>query len=218
MNESPATTIDLRHLADALTGAFPSLDAADQQIAIATYRLLARGRPASAEEIAVATGVLPAEVEDRMEAWPAVFRDGDGRVIGFWGLTIHEMPPHELQVGEVKLWAWCAWDTLFLPARLGAVLQVLSVCPVTKETIELRVAPDHVESVLPDGVVVSFLRPEGRFDGNVITSFCHFIHFFASQRAGDQWIKRHPGTFLLSLPDAVELARLSNLSLALAIA
>ena len=61
--------------------------------------------------------------------------------------------------------------------------------------------------------MVSFLSPEGRFDGNVITSFCHFIHFFASRRAGEQWIARHPGTFLLSLADAFELARLSNLNL-----
>jgi alkylmercury lyase len=123
------------------------------------------------------------------------------------------MPPHELLVGEVKLWAWCAWDTLFLPARLGAVIEVRSVCPVTNEMVKLRVAADHLESVAPDGVVVSFLSPERRFDGNVITTFCHFIHFCASQRAGEQWIEQNPETFLLSLPDAFELARLSNRTL-----
>jgi alkylmercury lyase len=213
MNETPALTVDVRGLADALTTAFPSLDVTDQRIAIATYRLLARGIPASVAEIALATGVTPDDGEERLEAWPAVFRDGHGRVVGFWGLTITEMPPHELVVGNVKLWAWCAWDTLFLPARLGTVIQVRSVCPVTNATVELRVAPDHVEGVTPDGVVVSFLSPEHRFDGNVITSFCHFIHFFASRRAGEQWIERHPGTFLLSLRDAFELARLSNFNL-----
>ena len=72
--------------------------------------------------------------------------------------------------------------------------------------------------MVPDGVVVSFLSPERRFDGNVITSFCHFVHFFASRQGGEQWVERHPGTFLLSLPDAIELARLSNLMLAKAIA
>jgi alkylmercury lyase len=90
--------------------------------------------------------------------------------------------------------------------------------PGHKKTIELRVAPDRVESVTPDGAVVSFLSPERRFDGDVITSFCHFIHFFASRAAGVRWIERHPGTFLLSLRDAVELARLSNLTLAPGIA
>lgn len=214
MSERHATTINLRALADGLSGALPRLDAIDQRIAIATYRVLAHGLPASLEEIGAAADSTPAEVERRLGAWPAVFRDPEGRVIGFWGLTVNEMPPHELQVDGVKLWAWCAWDTLFLPARLGAVLEVRSVCPITGATVELRVASDHIESVVPDSVVVSFLSPERRFDGDVITSFCHFIHFFASQRAGEQWIERHPGTFLLSLADAVQLARLANLSLA----
>jgi hypothetical protein len=40
-------------------------------------------------------------------------------------------------------------DTLFLPARLGTVIQVRSVCPVTKGTVELRVATDRVEGVVP---------------------------------------------------------------------
>src|SRR5207302_1817957 len=164
MNETPASTLAIRDLADALSGAFPRLDATDQQIAIATYRLLTRGLPASVDAIAIAADVTPAEVEKRLDSWPAVFRDSDGLVIGFWGLTVAEMPPHELRVGDVKLWAWCAWDTLFLPARLASVLDVQRVCPVTNQPIELRVAPDHVESVAPDGVVVSFFNPERRFD------------------------------------------------------
>jgi alkylmercury lyase len=213
MNETPAQTVDVRGLADTLSAEFPSLGITDRRIAIATYRLLARGIPASVAEIAFATNVTPDDVEERLSAWPAVFRDDEGRVVGFWGLTITEMPPHELIVGNVKLWAWCAWDTVFLPARLGTVIQVRSVCPITNATVELRVAPDHVESVAPDGVVVSFVSPERRFDSNVITSFCHFIHFLASRRAGEQWIEHHPGTFLLSLPEAFELARLSNLNL-----
>lgn len=47
--------------------------------------------------------------------------------------------------------AWCAWDTLFLPERLGTTLQVRSVDPVSNTAIELRVAPDRVESVEPAG-------------------------------------------------------------------
>ena len=77
MNETAASAVDLRELADALSSAFPRLDATDQRIAIATYRLLARGRPASMEAIAAAAGVTPAEVDVRLGEWPAVFRDGN---------------------------------------------------------------------------------------------------------------------------------------------
>ena len=67
-----------------------------------------------------------------------------------------------------------------------------------------------MESVSPEEVAVSFLRPDARFDSDVITTFCHFVHFFTAPDLGEQWVQEHPGTFILSLPEAFELARLSN--------
>jgi hypothetical protein len=63
MSETPASTVDVRGLADALTTAFPSLGITDRRIAIATYRLLARGIPASVAEIAFAPDVTPDDVD-----------------------------------------------------------------------------------------------------------------------------------------------------------
>ena len=61
-----------------------------------------------------------------------------------------------------------------------------------------------------DGEGVSFLMPDGPFDSGVIESFCHFVHFFASRQAGEQWVVRHPGTFLLTLGEAADLAARAN--------
>jgi hypothetical protein len=44
----------------------------------------------------------------------------------------------------------------------------------------------------------------------VIESFCHFVHFFASRQAGQQWAAGHPGTFLLTLAEAADLAARGN--------
>jgi hypothetical protein len=71
-----------------------------------------------------------ARVLSAIESWPAVFRDAEGRVVGFLGLTVAERP----------------------------------------------------------------------------------------RTAGEGWVGRPPGTFLLSLPDAFELARISNRRLATALA
>ena len=57
---------------------------------------------------------------------------------------------------------------------------------------------------------MSFLMPDGRFDSGVIASFCHFVYFFASRRAGEQWAAGHPGTFLLTLGEAADLAARTN--------
>lgn len=131
-------------------------------------------------------------------------------MIGFWGLSVAEIPPHEITLDGHKLWAWCAWDTLFLPRRLGASLDVQSVCPVTGRTISLRVSPNAVESVEPEDVVVSFLEPSRPFDADVIGSFCHYVHFFANRGAGEKWTSEHPGTFLFSLGEAFEIGMLTD--------
>lgn len=57
---------------------------------------------------------------------------------------------------------------------------------------------------------MSFLLPDRYFDADVIQSFCHFVYFFASAKAGESWTARHPGTFLLSPEDAFDLGRRVN--------
>lgn len=47
-----------------------------------------------------------------------VYPDGEGRVLGFGGLTVAPMH-HRFEVGGRILWTWCAWDSLFIPGTLG---------------------------------------------------------------------------------------------------
>lgn len=149
--------------------------------------------------------------EQLLGSWPGVFRDDRGDVVGFWGLTIGKLAPrHAIEVEGRRLFAWCAWDTLFLPGILGAEARLESTCPVTKETISLVVRPDGVAGASHPQAVVSFLLPSTSFDADVIQSFCHFVHFFASRDMGESWRAENPATFLLPLEDAFELGRLVN--------
>lgn len=85
-----------------------------------------------------------------------------------------------------------------------------SACPVTGEMIELTVAPGGITGTTHPGAAVSFLLPAGAFDSGVIQSFCHYVHLLASRQAGDQWVAGHPGTFLLTLGEAADLAARVN--------
>ena len=154
--------------------------------------------------------MTPHRVRALLDTWPGVFRDDEGRVIGFWGLSTRRLSPtHCFRVGERELYAWCAWDTLFLPGILGQTAQIESTCPTTGESISLVVSPERVVDVSHPDAVVSFLTPD-HFDADVIQGFCHFVHFFASEAAGNTWTETHPGTFLLSLDEAFELGRMVN--------
>lgn len=188
---------DIYSLADAIARARPEMTERGQRVSLALYGLLGKGQPVTSSELAAATNLPESEIETSLEKWPGVYRDDQqGRVVGFWGLSVPEMPPHEISLDGRTLWAWCAWDTLFLPRRLGATLDVQSRCPTTGRDITLRVSSEDV-AVQPAEVVVSFLEPRRPFDSDVIGSFCHHVHFFADVQAGEKWTKRAPR----NLPD-----------------
>lgn len=201
----------LDSVALAVAKALPDFDEEQQRIALAVYRQLAEGSPAPAAAVAARANAPVERVEELLGSWPGVFLDGDQRVVGFWGLTIHELSPtHRLNLNGRQLFAWCAWDTLFLPGILGASLDVRSVCPTTGETISLVVTPSGVVKTSRPDAVVSFLLPDRDFDADIIQSFCHYVYFFASAEAGAAWTAQHPGTFLLALEDAFDLGRRVN--------
>jgi alkylmercury lyase len=198
-------------LAAAVAAAAPDFDEERQRVAIAVYRGLAEGSPAAAAEVGRSTGVPEEQVRALLSSWPGVYLDGDGRVVGFWGLAVEKLTPtHRFEVDGRELFTWCAWDTLFLPGILDATAGVASECPITGERISLVVSPDGVVETSHPDAVVSFLLPDRDFDADVIQSFCHFVYFFASRDAGEAWTSEHPGTFLLSVEEAFELGRQVN--------
>jgi alkylmercury lyase len=197
-------------LLSALMGALPNLDDMKRRVALATYRRLACGVPAPVEEIAVDAGVDAEEVRRILGDWIGVYTDDQKRVIGFWGLAIPKMK-HRFEVDGVRLYTWCAWDTLFLPELLGKTARIESACATSGELVRLTVSPKRLEAAEPASPFVSFLAPDpSRFKQDVIENFCHYVHFFRSREDGEAWVSRNPGTFLLRLAEAAELARLKN--------
>jgi len=204
------TAPDVKVLAERVVSAFPTLDANGRRLSLELYHELARGAPVSPSALAERADMRAEEVIRQLRDWPGVYYDGEQRVIGFWGLTITPMP-HRLRVNRRELYTWCAWDTLFLPALLDTTLDVESTCRASGDPVRLRVTTREVESAQPAGLVVSFLLPDAEaMNVSVITSFCHYVHFFRSRDAARPWLDKQPDTFLLPLADAFELGRLVN--------
>jgi hypothetical protein len=155
----------LDELAGEIATALGDLDPAGQRLAIALYRLLAAGHAVAVADLATAAGLPESEVAATLDGWPAVFTDSQGRITGFWGLAITELSSaHRYESGGKVLYAWCAWDTLFLPARLGQAARVTSACPLTGEPITLTVTPEGISGTSHPQAVVSFLMPGEPFD------------------------------------------------------
>lgn len=200
----------LDDVAAAIIGAFPKLSPGEQRISFVLYRLLAKGAPVTAQDIAGESGLEPSRISDALRSWHGVYYDRRGAVIGYWGLTLARTK-HRLRVNGRSLHAWCAWDTLFIPPILEADANIESACPVSEERISMTVTPRGVADVRPASTMLSFVTPEqAKVEENVILHFCHYVHFFASPEHGARWVAEHPGTFLLTLEEAWELGRRKN--------
>lgn len=193
-------------VAEALAAAAPTLDEREQRLALELYRALMTGRPVSPEDLAARAGVDVAEVESALERWPGVFRDRRGRIVGFWGLAVRGMP-HRLTSAAGSLTTWCALDPLLIAPLVTDEAQVESVDPVSGAPIALTVTPAGIRDASPSTTVVSMLAPAGPFGHDIVESFCHYVHFFASDETGRAWVADNPGTFILPLDDAFELAQ-----------
>ena len=208
--DSTADTDRIDALAAQIGAAMPELDPALQRAALTLLRLLALGEPVAVQRLADALALPAADLDETLERSPGVLRDDQRRIIGFMGLSVAPISEHRLHVERRSLWAWCAWDTLFLPELLGEAARVSSRCPSTGAAVSLSVTPDGPADLAPRETVVSFLVPEQQFDANVLQSFCHFVHFFASPDAAASWTAARPGTFSLSIDDAYRLGKLTN--------
>lgn len=204
------TKVDIDALATRFLECTPRLDGDGKRMSIGLYRLLAEGDPVLPRELATKVGLDEKRVHEMLRGWPGVFFDKQGRVQGYWGLTIAEMK-HRFEVAGKTLYTWCAWDSLFLPEILQKTAQVSSSCPVTGVRIMLTVHPDRIEIVEPAETVMSFPGADRIECGeDVITNFCHFVHFFRSPGAASRWLEKHPGHLILSSDEALELARKKN--------
>ena len=198
-------------------GAFPSefigLSEQGQKVSVQIYRLLAAGQPVAVEELADTLNMPVDDVKSTIEGWSGIFFDDGGKITGYWGLSVTEMP-HRFLVNGHTLYNWCAWDSIFIPQVIGQMAYIESLDPETKESIRITVAPEGVLAVEPAGTVISFMMPNtDQIRADVIRSFCHYVHFFTSEDSAATWISRSDkpeDIVILSLEDGYRIGAEKN--------
>ena len=204
----------LNALASELLARLPTMTGEEQRLGLEIYRQLAQGEPVLRSELAEALEA-PTNTVDELLGHPNLkcltYTDKQGRIIGFGGLAVREMP-HRFRIDGRTLYTWCAWDSLFLPSILDLEAEVDSPAPGGTVRVHLKVAPDGVKEVQPRNAVMSFLLPSAHtFQADVLkamASFCHYIFFFPNRENAAAWARSHPDTTVISVSEAFELGRL----------
>jgi alkylmercury lyase len=189
----------------------PRLDDDEKRIALGIYRGIAHSGKVSPQELAKSTRIPPSRVGNIVSSWPGVYRDEARDIIGFWGLTAQPVSRHILEIDGRVRYAWCAWDCLFLPEILGETLRVRSTCPQTDGEITLTVRPTSIVHVHPESTVLSILIPDvASCERDVVSHFCHFVHFFSDEPSARKWTSTRERTHVMSLEQGMRLARMKN--------
>lgn len=182
------------------------LPAETAEFIVAYIRLLAEGKPVSAQRLA---NELGDPVEFIVTAFQQMQQIGtefneQGELIGA-ALTLSPTR-HQFVVDGQTLYAWCGLDTLFLAAYVGKTATVTSTCPQTEATITLTITPDGIETFTPTETVLSIVTATSCTAG-IEGSFCNQVHFFASHNAAKTWIGARPDFAILTLAEAYQLAQ-----------
>jgi len=182
------------------------------QLLLRVIRHLAHGHPITAEQVdrhIADLGIAQAEAHQFLRE--VTERDAMDQIVGAMGLSLNDHP-HRLSVAGVSLSAWCALDTLYLPAMLKLPVTIESPSPVTHHPIRLRVSPERVEEVHPKEAVVSLVLVDPSRENMASVqaiwgAFCEHIHFFATREEGEQWANGRENIVILTVEEGFARAR-----------
>lgn len=174
----------------------------DAGLFVPLVRLLVDGEPVTVEQLAEAAGRSVDDVRAGLAAVPDTEYDDHGRIVG-QVLTLRPTV-HRFTVAGEELYAWCALDTLFLPALLDRPARIESASPASGEPIRITVDPTTgVTNVEPTTAVVSLVNPEQM--ALVRSAFCHPVQYFTSPEDAASWLGEHPDAEIVSVADAYQL-------------
>jgi len=208
MNEKQDTRLD--EMARQLQERFLAYTSGQRRLLIQIVRELAHGRPITSEQVDQWIAALGLEHDAAHQFLGELTeRDANDRIVGAIGLSLEDHP-HRLTVEGVSLSAWCALDTLFLPALLQRTATIASPSPMTGQSIRLRVSPERIEEVQPVGAVISIVLVDPSQESMasveaIWNAFCSHIHLFTSREEGERWAAGRDDITILSVEEGFAL-------------
>mgnify|MGYP001550635320 CR=1 FL=1 len=170
---------------------------------VVLLRELAKGKPVSPASLAVTLGRAADRVTAALEEAVSTEWDDNGNVGGYV-LTLRETA-HAFEIDGRRLYTWCAFDTLFVPALIDRTAHVVSHCAATGVPISLTATPTAIQDLESTGAAVSLLLPRATAD--IRQAFCCHVHFFASAAVAHDWASKHAGVDIVNVHDAFDVGR-----------
>lgn len=182
------------------------------QLTLALYRQLGCGQPVTLAYLSACLNISFNEVRAMVDGIPrsTIEHGSSGAITAAGGLSLHPTN-HTFQVGDLTLFTWCVFDSLFLPQILNRSATLITRCPVTCRKIEIFLDPDTVTHSNPTNPVMSIVTPGKKTKrASLRAAFCNHVNFFADEATFLKWRVDKPEIGQVSLLDAHKLALARN--------
>ena len=162
------------------------------------FPLLARGQPLGVDEIAEASGVNVDRVTQVLEN-ARCERDDDGRLIDLFGMTLSSTL-HRLTIDGKVLFSCCALWAHVIPKLVGRLVQVDSVDPSSRESVQLSLSPDGIEGASPAGAAATMaIASQEAVDADVCAAFCCHVRHLVSRENAERFAARSRARHVVDL-------------------
>ena len=133
-----------------------------------------------------------------------------GEILAYRGVTLNQTK-HYVFHNNVKIYTWCAFDTLFLADLLVEPVSIFSNCPACGKAISCKVTDRNLISSKDSDIVMSFIIPDKvDFCEDLQNAFCCKVYFFCNQQCGSEWINLSPEIALFNLAESLVIAQERN--------
>ncbi len=184
----------------------------EQVFAVGLYDQLSAGRPVTQGQMSETLDWTEKKVTGMFDELPSVYLDydEDGNVSDWGGFGL-DGGNNRFNIRGNEMFAWCAWDALFVPAVVGEPAQVTAVDAEDGSEVSLTVTPSGVEDISPAGAVMTFALPGMKaFPRFEEFSFQRTVFFFGSEYSARRWLGKNPGPELITIEEGFELGRTMN--------
>ena len=183
-----------------------------QHLAVAIYRRLATGAPATPGHLAEVLETTPAQIDSLIGCYPPTSFDFErhGAVVAFGGLSLIRTA-HEFLVSGARLYTWCVLDALFLPEIIGLPAILKTKCAASGDQIEVHLDHNRIRRRSPEGIVMSIVGPDRQAcRENLRGAFCQHVLLFRNENAFRDWSAERADVAFVSLDEAHGMGRERN--------
>lgn len=181
----------------------------DLRVTIRTVQALAAAKPVAPQRLAEIWEMPQEQVQAILEQAVASGRaqvDEQGNLVG---AVLSFVPTqHRITLNGNQLYAWCAYDAIYVPGVVGTTARIASEDPISGDPIRLTITPAGVSEIRPESAVVTVVGAETDMRGGPTSPRCSQMLFFTSRESAEKWLPNHPGVAVLTVEEVFEIAKL----------